>query len=121
MNKAKIYDLKKRAFLFSIAIIKFLENLPKDYIAQTVGKQLLRCATSIGANIVEAYAAASKKDFANFYRIALKSANETKYWLLLIKHTDRGGIQELDNLLNELDEISKILARSILTMKKKKF
>ncbi|PIR71102.1 MAG: hypothetical protein COU44_01330 [Candidatus Nealsonbacteria bacterium CG10_big_fil_rev_8_21_14_0_10_40_24] len=79
MQNSKVYDLKKRAFLFSLAVIKFLEMLPKDYISQVIGRQLLRSVTSIGANIIEAQSASSKKDFANFYNTALKSANESKY------------------------------------------
>ena len=75
----KVYDLKKRSYIYSLDVIKFLECLPKDYIAQTIGKQLLRSATSVGANIVEAQAASSKKDFANFYNHALKSSNESKF------------------------------------------
>jgi four helix bundle protein len=57
----KVYDLKKRSYIYALDAIKLLEGLPKDYISQTIGKQLLRSATSIGANIVEAQAASSKK------------------------------------------------------------
>lgn len=109
-------DLKYRAFLFSLDIIKFLEQSGKDYISQTMGKQLLRCATSIGANIIEAQAAPSKKDFANFFNIALKSANETKYWLYLFQKTER---LKDNQLLNEVTELSNILAKSLLTMRGK--
>jgi len=50
----KTFDLKRRAYIYALDIIEFLENLPKDYISQIIGKQLLRSATSIGANIIEA-------------------------------------------------------------------
>jgi four helix bundle protein len=105
----KVYDLKKRTYLYALDIIRFLEDLPKEYISQTIGRQLLRSATSVGANIIEAQASSSKKDFANFYSHSLKSANESKFWLGLL-------------ILNETNELSNILASIILTMKgKKKF
>lgn len=75
---------KERTFCFSLEIIRYLKLLPQDYVNQTIGKQLLRSATSIGANVIEAQAGSSRKDFSNYYQIALKSANETKYWLELL-------------------------------------
>jgi four helix bundle protein len=75
----KIYDIRKRTYAFALGIIRFIENLPKDYICQILGKQLLRSATSIGANIIEARASSSKRDFINFFSHSLKSANETKF------------------------------------------
>lgn len=97
-------------------MVGFLKILPKEYISQTIGKQLLRSATSIGANVIEAQASPSKKDFANFYNIALKSGNETKYWLLLIKATDK--VVVVDQLLNEAIEICNILGKSLVTLRK---
>jgi len=119
MQKAKVYDLKKRAFLLSIEAIKFLRQLDKDLVSQTIAKQLLRSTTSIGANIVEAQAAPSKKDFGNFYNIALKSANESKYWLLLLKYTCQVKTDSADILIAEIDELAKIIAKSLLTMRGK--
>lgn len=113
-------DIKQRTFEFSLVIIDLLEDLPKTYIYQTLGKQLLRSATSIGANVIEAQAGSSLKDFMNFYFIALKSANETMYWLKLIKAKSDNLIENrINNLLNENIEISKIIGASIVTMKKK--
>ncbi len=113
-------DIKQRTFEFSLAVIKLLEDLPHTYIYQILGKQLLRCATSIGANVIEAQAGSSLKDFMNFYFIALKSANETMYWLKLIKEKSNNLIaNRINNLLNEDIEISKILGASIMTMRKK--
>lgn len=88
-----------------------------------IGDQLLRAATSIGANIVEAQAASSRRDFARFYEIALKSANETKYWLCLLRDSAiLGDTSEVEELLEEAIEISRILGSSLLTLKgKKKF
>lgn len=118
----KAYDLKKRTYLYALEIIRFLESLPKDYISQVIGKQLLRSATSIGANIIEAQAASSRKDFINFYNHALKSANESKFWLGLIKDSGKASPDMTASLLNETSELANILGASILTMKgKKKF
>ncbi len=86
---------------------------------QTIGKQLLRSATSIGANIIEAQASGSRKDFAKFYNIALKSANESKYWILIIKSTQTDTEQICQKLLNETDELSRILGKSLLTLRGK--
>lgn len=82
--KSKI-ELKYRCYYFSISIIKFLATLPEKKVFWIIADQLLRSATSIGANIVEAKSASSKRDFIKFYEIALKSANETKYWLGLLR------------------------------------
>jgi len=117
----KIFDLKKRSFNFSLEIIKLLETLSKNrnYITEILGKQLLRSGTSIGANIVEGQSASSKKEFANFYKIALKSANETKYWLYLLLNSNKANVNTINILKNEVNELSKIIAKSIITIKDK--
>lgn len=75
---------------------------------------------SVGANVVEAKNSSSRLEFKRFYEIALKSSNETKYWLCIL----RDGFEVKDDgiklLLKECDELSKILARSILSLKKNK-
>lgn len=118
-NQSKVYDLKKRTYLYALEVIKFLETLPQNYIAQTIGRQLLRSATSIGANIIEAQAASSRKDFGNFYSYALKSANESKFWLALLKDSNKYDNDKISSILNETNELSNILASSILTLKNK--
>ena len=118
----KVYDLKKRTYVYALEVIKFLESLSKDYISFTIGKQLLRSVTSIGANIIEAQASSSKRDFANFYSHSLKSANESKFWLSLLKDSNKVPSDKVNNILNETNELSNIIASSILTIKgKKKF
>jgi len=89
---------------------------------RVIAKQLLRAATSIGANIIEAQASPSRKDFTNFFNHSLKSANETKYWLGLLKDTNKTDSQSINSLLKEIDEIANILGSSILTLRgKRKF
>jgi len=116
----KSADIKIRAYRFSIAIIKFLEKLPEKKIYWTISDQLLRSATSIGANVIEASASSSKKEFIRYFEIALKSANETKYWLALLKDATDTDKNRTTELLEEAKEISNMLAVSILTMKNKR-
>jgi len=80
----------------------------------------MRSATSIGANIIEAQAACSKRDFINFLNYALKSGNETKFWLALSRDLDIKLITNINEFLKETDELVKILGSSISTLKGKK-
>ncbi|MCD6270801.1 four helix bundle protein [bacterium] len=113
-------DLRYRCYCFSINVIKFLERLPKERNSRIIADQLLRAATSIGANVIEAKSASSKRDFVKFYEIALKSANETKYWLGLLRDGVEIERTKINPLLKEVQELSSIIASSLLTMKGKK-
>jgi len=118
-NSKSKTELKYRCYYFSIQIIKFLETLPEKRIYWVISDQLLRSATSIGANIVEAKSSSSKRDFIKFFEISLKSANETKYWLGLLRDSTNINKEKINQLLKETEEISKILGSSLLTMKNK--
>ena len=83
-------------------------------------KQFIRSGTSVLANYIEAQSASSKKDFINFFTHALKSANESKVWLALLRDFEGRDEGELKWLLDELHEIANVLASSILTLKGKK-
>lgn len=113
-------DLRIRTYRFSIKIIKFLETLPEKRVYWVISDQLLRSATSIGANIIEAKSASSRRDFIKFYEISLKSANETIYWLGLLKDATKTDIRLVNELLIETEEISRMLGASLLTLKKKR-
>jgi len=78
------YDLEERCAKFGEAIILFLRSAPYNEITQPLVRQLIRSATSIGANYMEANQASSKKDFQNKIRISQKEANETKHWLRML-------------------------------------
>lgn len=111
-------DLKKRVYFYALDVIKFIDRLDqKDLSGQIIAKQLLRSATSIGANIIEAQAGSTKKDFTNFFAYALKSANESKFWLGLFRDSGKADKNEAAKLLQETVEISNILGSSILTLK----
>ncbi len=79
LNAKPTNDLKERSFAFSLAIIAVCDELPQKKSAWVIAGQLIRAATSIGANIVEAKASSSRLEFKKFFEIALKSANETVY------------------------------------------
>lgn len=108
----------KLTFEFSLSIIAYCEALQaeKRYV---VGNQLLRSATSIGANTMEAQNAESKADFIHKMKIAAKEADETLYWLLLCEHS--AGYPDTSELSGKLDSISKMLNRILTTSKKKEF
>jgi len=113
-------DLKYRAYRYSIDMIKFLDTIPKDTSTDIIAKQLLRSSTSVGANIIEAKGSSSKKDFTNFFGHSLKSANESLYWLGLLRDAKEIKNQRLDYLLNETKELANILGSSIITLKGRK-
>ncbi|OGY44602.1 MAG: hypothetical protein A2729_00185 [Candidatus Buchananbacteria bacterium RIFCSPHIGHO2_01_FULL_39_14] len=119
MNEQK-FELQKRIYSYALKIVRFVKSLPKNYEHQILGNQLLRSGTSVAANVIEAYAASSKKDFINFYHHALKSTNESKLWLALIRDTNDQGKDQIKGLFEETIEIGKILAASLLTMKNKR-
>jgi four helix bundle protein len=98
-------------------LIEFIRNTNYDRIHFSIFDQLLRCGTSIGANLVEGGSGSTKKDTVNFYHIALKSANETKYWLCLIRDNLACSKENVSSLILEADEISKIIASSLIKMK----
>ena len=121
MNRNNLkQDLYKRAYLYALRVIKFVEKLPRDSTSQIIGNQLLRSGTSLSANLIEAKSASSKKDYINFYQYALKSANESKLWIGLLRDTGKINKKEAEDLLKETIEFAKILASSILTLKGKR-
>ena len=113
-------DSKTRTYQFALKTIKFIDKLPRDTSTQIIAKQLLRAATSIGANIIEAQASPSRRDFANFFSHSLKSANETKYWLSLLRDTNKADREILSGLIKEVDDIANILGASVITLKNRK-
>lgn len=97
---------KKRLYDFTLKLIEFLDNLPKDNVSRRIGDQLLRSGTSIIGNYIEGQAASSKKDFTNFFNTSLKSANESKLWLAILRDSGRVKPQETAWFLSELNEIA---------------
>ena len=101
--------IENKSFDFAVRIVnlyKFLTQEKQEYI---MSKQLLRCGTSIGANVAEAQKAQTKPDFNTKMNIALKEANETGYWLKLLYKTDYLTKNEFDSIENDAKEITAIL------------
>ncbi len=119
-NSKRKTELKYRCYNFSINIIKLIKEFPNEKVYWIMSDQLLRSATSIGANIIEAQSASSKRDFIKFFEISLKSANETKYWLGLLRDATEINEKKINILLKEVEELSKMLGSSVLTLKNKK-
>ena len=113
-----VYNIKHRAFYFSKDVVQFIGKQTYNRIYFSMFDQLLRSSTSIGANLVEGVSGSSKGDFVKFNIIALKSANETKYWLCLIRDTIQGDKKIVEDFIKEADEISKIIASIIINSKK---
>ncbi len=109
-------DFVKRALKFSVEVIKLTELFPNKRQFWIIADQLIRSACSIGANMKEANSASSRKDYINFYSYALKSANETVYWLDLLNELLKNIT--INKLILEANELARILAASIITMKK---
>lgn len=113
-------DFKKRLYTFTLRLIEFLDKLPNDNVSKRIGDQLLRSGTSIIGNYIEGQAASSKKDFTNYFNISLKSANESKLWLALLRDSGRAKAEDVSWFLGELDELANIFGSSILTLKGKR-
>lgn len=80
----------------------------------------MRSATSVGANVIEAKNSSSRIEFKRYYEIALKSCNESKYWICLLRDAFDKDTDDLKIILKEADEISKILAASVIKLKNTK-
>ena len=116
-------EFESRLYRYIIRLLKFLVKLPNDPVIREIKSQLTRSGTSMGANYFEAKGASSKKDYQNFFSHSLKSANESKFWLAVLR--DSGlvfgdFILECEWLLKETKQIANIFASSILTMKNKR-
>lgn len=121
MQNAKIKDeFNDRLIKFSLTIIKLCNEIRKDRNLWSIADQLIRCATSIGANIFEAKSSSSKRDFIKFFEIALKSANETKYWLVIVERTCPNLKNQVEEAKREAIEFANIIGASVLTMKGKR-
>lgn len=122
-NKAnpKQEVFKRRLYEFVLRLIKFIENLRKSQTSKVIGDQLLRSGTGILGTYIEGLSASSKRDYTNYFNHSLKSANESKVWIAVLRDTGNGDKKEANWLLSELQEISNIFASSILTLKGRKW
>ena len=120
MAKDKPEDIKDRTFRFALTIISLVEALPNTTSAKTIGKQIIRSGTSIGANVEEATAAHSKADFIYRMNMALREARETLYWLRLLEASQISETKIAAEILQEADEITRILGAIVSSARGKR-
>jgi four helix bundle protein len=117
-NDKKTYDLEERTAQFGEAIIEFAKTIPLDHVNSPLISQLVRAATSIGANYMEADGAESKKDFQHKISICKKESKETKHWLKMIVKANPNRRDECQELFKEAQELSLIFSSILLPRKK---
>ena len=110
----QIVDGSKSFAIRIIRLYKFLADNKKEYV---IAKQVLRSGTSIGANVSESVFAQSRMDFVNKMSIALKEANETKYWLDLLVETDYLSNSQYDSIVDDVNKLIGTLVNIIKTTK----
>ena len=117
-NEKYAIDLRERILNFAVQLFKLIASLPKDKEFDVIRIQISRSGTSIGANYEEAQSS-TYREFSHKTRIALREANETKYWLRVLEKLAIGDTELLKSLLNEINEISKILGSIVSKIDKK--
>jgi four helix bundle protein len=114
--EAKENVIIKLTFQFALDLIKYSEGLQENK-KFVIANQLLRSGTAIGANIREAQNAESKADFIHKFKISAKEIEETTYWLELCKFSD--NYPNVDDLIEQINKISRIVNKIIITSKQK--
>ena len=104
-----------KSYAFSIRCVNLYKFLCEEKNDYTIGKQLLRSGTSIGANVKEAIRGYTKADFTAKMSIALKEASETEYWIEVLRDTNYISAQQAESMLNDCIEVIKILMTIIKT------
>lgn len=117
---AKGNVLQEKSYRFAIRIIKLAHFLKEKKKEQVLSKQIVRCGTSIGANIEEASGAQSDNDFIAKLHISLKEAKETHYWLRLLRDTDYITQEQAESMIEDVNEIITLLTKSLKTIKARK-
>jgi len=113
------YELEERIEIFGENVINLVKKIKINIINRSVIDQLVRSATSVGANYFEANGASSKKDFVNKVGIAKKEAIETQHWLRMLIQTDNYLKQDITNLWDEAKQLGMILSKIISNVRKK--
>jgi len=112
------YNLEERTVKFSEGIIDLIKGIKLNDVNKPIVNQLIRAATSVGANYCEANGASSKKDFKNKIHICKKEIKETKYWLRLLIRVDLEKKKEIEKLWKEAQELTLIFSKIVNTMNK---
>lgn len=109
MVGGKANVLYEKAYAFAVRVVKAYQFIAAEKREYVLSKQLLRCGTSIGANVTEANGAISDADFSAKISIAYKECLETKYWLQLLHDTDFITAKMFESMLADADELAKML------------
>ena len=112
-------QFKQRTKLLALRIIKLVAALPREMAADVIGKQLLRCATSVGANYRAACRGKSSADVINKLSIVEEEADECLYWMELLVEAEIMNEARVDNLMTETNEILAMVVASIKTLRNK--
>ncbi len=120
-EKNKIWNIRERVFAYALRAIKLYQALRKgnDGAGWEIGRQYLRSATSVGANIEEAQAAESRADFIHKYGLAQKEAKESRYWLRLLGESGILPKERLTSMVAETEELISIITAIIVKTKAK--
>ena len=109
--------IKQKSFSFAVRIVNLTKFLRENKKEHTMSKQLLRCGTSIGANVAEAQQAQSRPDFVSKLNIALKESAETDYWLCLLHETEYLSKEQFSSIISDCREIEKMLVAIVKSAK----
>lgn len=120
INKMKPNIIKDKSFAFALRIIKLYKYLQSEQKEYVLSKQVLRSGTAIGALVRESEHAESKADFVHKLAIAQKECGETAYWLDLLHQSEYLPNEAYHSIIQDQQEIAKILASIIITSKKRK-
>ena len=109
--------IEEKSFQFAIRVVKLYKYLCTDKNEYVMSKQLLRCGTSIGANVSESQNAQSRADFLSKLNIALKEATESKYWIRLLNATDYLSSEQYQSIYSDCIEVEKLLVSIVKSVK----
>jgi four helix bundle protein len=118
MNPGDRFDLKIRTKAYALGVIRFYSSLPQTVLAQTLGKQVLRSGTSVGAQYREASRARSRAEFVSKIESSLQELDETDYWLELLEEVGVGDAALLEDTKQETRQLTAIFTSSAKTAKR---
>jgi four helix bundle protein len=113
-------DFKQRTRTFGLRVIRLVKALPKSTVGSVIGRQLLRCGTSVGANYRAACRARSRADFVAKMKIVEEECDESLYWIELLKESGEIEAHLLKDLIEEADAILSLVVASIKTARSRK-
>ena len=119
-NIMKHDNLSERFITYGINTVRLCVSLQRSAVEKHLGNQLVRSGTSTGANYEEACGAQSRADFIHKLHLVLKDLRESNYWLKIIEGSRPKKIENIEKIINETEEFSKIIGQSLITAKKNK-